>query len=96
MLTSKRRAYLRGQANRLNPIIQVGKDGITEGLIEQLDAALSDHELVKGRILNNSMEELREAANQLAEETDAEIVQLIGNVFVLFRRNDEDPKYILP
>ncbi|MFW6265042.1 MAG: ribosome assembly RNA-binding protein YhbY [Bacillota bacterium] len=96
MLTSKRRAYLRGQANRLNPIIQVGKDGINQGLIEQVDAALDDHELIKGRILNNSMEDVRDAANKLANEIGAEVVQVIGNVFVLFRRNDEEPKYILP
>ncbi|MEJ6951874.1 ribosome assembly RNA-binding protein YhbY [Natronospora cellulosivora (SeqCode)] len=96
MLTSKRRAYLRGQANRLNPIIQIGKDGISDGVIEQVDAALDDHELIKGRILNNSMEDVRDAANQLADKTEAEVVQTIGNVFVIFRRNNEEPKYILP
>ena len=96
MLTSKRRSYLRGQANRLNPIIQVGKDGLNERLVEQLDAALSDHELVKSRVLDSSLIEIKDAANKLAEETNSEVVQTIGNVFILFRRNEEEPQYILP
>ncbi len=95
MLNGKRRSYLRGKANRLDPIIHIGKDGINQGLIDQLDEALENHELIKGRILNNSLEETRDAANELAESSGAEVVQVIGNVFVLFRRNEEEPIYIL-
>ncbi|MFW6022136.1 MAG: ribosome assembly RNA-binding protein YhbY [Halanaerobiaceae bacterium] len=96
MLTGKRRSFLRGKANRLNPIVHVGKDGINQGLIDQLDEALEDHELVKGRVLNNALEDVRNVANELAESCDAEVVQVIGNVFVIFRRNEEEPRYILP
>lgn len=95
MLNGKWRSYLRGKANRLDPIIHIGKDGINQGLIDQLDEALENHELIKGRILNNSLEETRDAANELAESSGAEVVQVIGNVFVLFRRNEEEPIYIL-
>jgi len=96
MLDGKRRSYLRGQANNLNPIIQIGKDGISQGLIEQTEKSLEDHELVKGRVLNNSLVDAKEAANELAQKCEAEVIQVIGNVFVLFRRNNEKPIYILP
>ncbi len=96
MLNGKRRSYLRGKANRLDPIVHIGKDGINQGVIDQLDEALENHELIKGRVLNNSLEETKEAARELAESSGAEVVQVIGNVFVLFRRNEEEPIYILP
>ncbi|NLM96848.1 MAG: ribosome assembly RNA-binding protein YhbY [Halanaerobiaceae bacterium] len=96
MLNGKRRGYLRGQANKLNPIVQIGKEGISQGLVEQTLKALEDHELVKGRVLNNSSVDAREAANELAEKCEAEVIQVIGNVFVLFKRNNENPVYILP
>ncbi len=96
MLNGKRRSYLRGKANRLDPIVHIGKDGINQGVIDQLDEALENHELIKGRVLNNSLEETKDAARELAESSGAEIVQVIGNVFVLFRRNEEEPIYILP
>lgn len=96
MLNGKQRSYLRGQANKLNPIVHIGKEGINQALIEQFDKALEDHELVKGRILNNSLKEAKETANKLAENCNAEVVQVIGSVFILFRRNEENPIYILP
>lgn len=96
MLNGKRRSYLRGQANKLSPIIHIGKDGINQGVIDQLEEALEDHELVKGRVLNNSLAEVKDTANELAESCRADLVQVIGNVFVLFKRNEEEPVYILP
>ncbi|HLV09571.1 MAG TPA: ribosome assembly RNA-binding protein YhbY [Halanaerobiales bacterium] len=96
MLSGKQRSYLRGQANRLEPIIHIGKDGITEGLIKQVLEALEAHELIKGRVLQNSLEEVEDVARQLIEECGAELVQVIGNVFILFKRNEEEPVYHLP
>lgn len=96
MIDGKRRSYLKGQANNLNSIIQIGKDGISQGLIEQTEKSLENHELVKGRVLNNSLVDAKEAANELAQKCEAELIQVIGNVFVLFRRNNEKPIYILP
>lgn len=96
MLNGKQRSYLRGEANELNPIVHVGKDGISEGVIEDLDKALADHELVKGRVLDNALTDNKDAAHELAEDCNAEVVQVIGNVFVLYRRNPEDPIYKLP
>ena len=84
-LTSKQRAQLRGMASTLDTIIQVGKDGIGENLIAQVNSALEARELVKGRGLENSMLTAREAAEQLKIPTRSEVVQVIGSKFVLYR-----------
>ena len=96
MLNGKQRSYLRGKANEMNPIVRVGKEGISEGVIEDLDKALDDHELVKGRVLNNTLVDVKDAAYELADSCNAEVIQIIGNVFILFRRNQEEPIYKLP
>ena len=86
-LTSKQRAQLRGLANSIDTIIQVGKDGIGENLIKQVNDALEARELVKGRVLENSMLTPREAAEELAGKARAEVVQVIGTKFVLYRQS---------
>lgn len=91
MLTSKQRAKLRGLANPLDTILQVGKGGIGEMLIKQTDDALIARELVKMRVLETSPESVREIAQQLADETKSEVVQVIGTKFVLYRRNLKKP-----
>ena len=93
MLTSKQRAALRTQANKMDTILQVGKDGINYALLKQVDDALTARELIKMRVLNNSPLSAREAAFGLAERTNAESVQVIGTRFVLYRRNKEKAKY---
>ena len=93
MLTSKQRAALRTQANKLETILQVGKDGINYALLKQVDDALTARELIKMRVLNNSPLTAREAAFGLAERTNSESVQVIGTRFVLYRRNKEKAKY---
>jgi len=95
MLTGKNRSYLRGEANTLDPIVHVGKDGITDSVIEQLDAALEDHELLKVRILESTGRTTRSAAEELATATGAEVVQVIGGISVLFRQRDEDSNFKL-
>lgn len=95
MLTGKNRSYLRGEANSLNPIVHVGKDGITESVIEQLDAALEDHELLKVRILESTGRTTRSAAEELATAAGAELVQVIGGIAVLFRQREEDSNFKL-
>lgn len=91
MLTSKQRSYLRGLASQYETIFQIGKGGISDNLIQQVQDALKKRELIKLRVLDNSMLTSREAAEQLAEATKADIVQVIGSRFVLFRRNAQDP-----
>lgn len=91
MLNSKQRAYLRGIASTYETILQVGKGGITDNLVEQVNGALKKRELIKLRVLDNSMFTAREAAEELAALTKAEVVQVIGSRFVLFKRNPQEP-----
>lgn len=91
MLNSKQRAILKGMASKLDAIFQVGKGGIPDTLITQVEDALRKRELIKLRVLDNSMYTAREAAEEIAEKTDADVVQVIGGVFVLFKRNPKEP-----
>ena len=94
-LTSKQRAQLRGLAAAEDTIVQVGKGGITENLIASVSAALKARELIKGRVLENSMLTAREACDALCEACRAEAVQVIGTRFVLYKRNEKDPRIVL-
>ena len=78
-LTSKQRAQLRGLANNIDTILIVGKEGIGDNLVQQA------RELIKGRVLENSLMSAREAAEALAPRTRSEVVQVIGTKFVLYR-----------
>lgn len=91
-LTSKQRAQLKGLAMTEDTIIQIGKGGITENTITQVKDALAARELIKGRVLENSLLTAREAADALAEVCSAETVQTIGSKFVLYKRNAKEPK----
>lgn len=91
-LTSKQRAQLRGMANGLDTIVQVGKDGMGENLVKQVSDALEARELIKCRVLENSMLTAREAAQELAKLSRSEVVQVIGTKFVLYRESHNKDK----
>ncbi|MBE6753535.1 MAG: YhbY family RNA-binding protein [Ruminococcaceae bacterium] len=91
MLNSKQRAFLRSEANSYETILFVGKSGIGDALISQADGALRTRELIKGKALEASPMSAREAAEEIAAATSAEVVQVIGRCFVLFRRNEKEP-----
>ena len=90
-ITSKQRAQLRGLAMEEDTIIQVGKGGISDTLVQQVKDALHKRELIKLHVLDNCPLDAREAADELAEKTDSDVVQVIGNRFVLFKRNPKEP-----
>ena len=92
MLSSSQRARLRGMANALDTILQVGKGGITINVVSQASDALTARELIKGRVLESSMLSAREAADELARLCGAETVFTIGSRFVLYRENPKIPK----
>ncbi|NLW16779.1 MAG: ribosome assembly RNA-binding protein YhbY [Firmicutes bacterium] len=96
MISSKQRSFLRGLANPLEPIFQIGKSGLGGNMLTALDDALTARELIKVRVLKNLAEEPRTIADRLAEALDAEVVQVIGYNIVLYRRNREEPKITLP
>ena len=91
-LTSKQRAQLRGLANNIDTILHIGKDGIGDNLIRQADDALEARELIKGKVLENSMLSAREGAEELARATRSQVVQAIGTKFVLYRETHSKEK----
>lgn len=90
MLNSRQRAQLRGMANSYETIFQVGKGGINEQLIKQVDEALEARELIKLRTLENSPETSRSAADEIAERVGADVVQVIGSRFILYRESKDN------
>lgn len=96
MLNSKQRAYLRSLANFIDTIIIVGKGGVVDTVIKQVDEAITKRELIKGKVLETSPQTSREAADMIAEEIGADVVQVIGSKFVLYRPNPEEPQIVLP
>lgn len=92
MLTSKQRAYLRGLANSLEPVLIVGKGGVTENVIQEAENAFRTRELLKGRVLETALMTAREACDAISERTGADGVQAIGSKFVLYRKNKDIPE----
>ena len=91
MLTSKQRAFLRGLANRFPALYQVGKDGITENMVQQFVDALEANELIKIHVLDNALANTRVVAEEAASKTKAEVVQVIGIKFILYKRSVNKP-----
>ncbi len=91
-LTSKQRSQLRSLAQSEDTIIMVGKGGITDNLVKQVSDALDARELIKGKVLESSLLTAREACDELARLCSAEGVQTIGNKFILYRRNEKEPR----
>ena len=96
MITSKQRAFLRGKANDLDAIFQIGKGGINDNLIDQLNDVLEARELIKIKVLETAMLTAREASEAVCAATGADPVQCIGTKFVIYRPNSEKPVIILP
>ena len=97
MITTKQRAYLRGLANKITPIFQVGKKGVEdEAFIKQVEAALEKRELIKITVLENSGLTSREASDFLCKEIGCEGVQAIGSKLVLYKQSSKNPTIELP
>ena len=95
MLTSKQRAQLRGMANQMDTILQIGKTGITEQTVKQLDDALIARELIKIRTRETCPTTPRESADKLEKELKADVVQVIGTKIVLYRPNPKNRQIVL-
>lgn len=96
MITSKQRKYLRSLANTLQPLLQIGKSGINPNLVKQLNDALEARELVKATVLKNTPDGVDTISRELAETTKAELVQVIGNKFVVYRESKDNKTIELP
>lgn len=95
-MTSKQRAYLRSLAQKVTPIFQIGKTGITDKQIEQLNNALEARELIKITFLDTIPNGKEILANEIAQKTNSEIVQIIGKKLTLYKRSVNKPKIELP
>ncbi len=96
MLTGKQRSYLKALANPLKPVIQLGKEGITDAFINQVDETIEKRELLKIHLLESCSLSIDEAADIVAARTKSEFVQSIGRKFVIYRKNKEKPIIELP
>ena len=96
MITTKQRAYLRSLANSIETIMQIGKGGITENLVKTVSDALEARELIKLKTLENCGLTPREAAEELAAATNAEVITVIGSKFVLYRESVNKKRIELP
>ncbi len=95
MLTSKQRAQLRGIANSYETIVQIGKGGINDQIIKQIDDALTARELIKLRVLETAPLSSREAADETSKQVGADVVQVIGTRFVLYRESKDNKQIYL-
>lgn len=95
-MNSKQRAFLRSLANNITSIFQVGKNGISENLVKQVDDALEARELIKLNVLETSPDDIEEVANSIAEKTNSVLVQIMGNKITLYRARKKDSKIVLP
>lgn len=95
MLTGKQKSYLRSEAHHLQPIFQIGKGGLTEPIIKQIEEALEARELIKVSILQNCEEDKTDIATKL-QEAGIEVVQVIGKILVLYKESKEKKRIVLP
>ena len=95
-MTSKQRAYLKGEAMTMEPIFQLGKSSLTPEFTKAIDEALEARELITINVLKNCFDDPKALAQVVAERTKAEVVQVIGRKIVLFRQKKENSKYTLP
>ena len=86
-MTSKERANFRSMANTMQPIFQIGKNGVSDNTIKQIEDALEARELIKISVLETSGEDVREVAHEIARRVSAEVIQIIGSKFVLYRKS---------
>lgn len=95
-MTSKQRAYLKGLAMTMEPILQIGKSSVTPEMVIAVDEALEARELIKIHMLKNCFDDCNEVAQTLAERTRSQVVQVIGKKIVLYRESKTKKKIELP
>lgn len=94
-MTSKQRAYLRGLANTMDPIFQIGKTGLSDNLVKQLSDALDARELIKITVLETAPDTAKNFSLEIADQTNSTVIQVIGNKITLFRQKKENSRYVL-
>ena len=96
MLTGKQKRYLRSLAHNIDPIFQIGKAGINDNMISQIDETLENRELIKIHILQNNFDDKNDLAQTLSQATNSEVVQVIGSMIIIYRKSQENKEISLP
>lgn len=96
MITSKQRSFLRSMAHSIDPVAYLGKQGLTENVIKQIDICLEARELVKVKLQEGCDLDAKEVANEVAQKLGAEFVQAIGHKFTLYRESKDNKQIVLP
>jgi RNA-binding protein len=95
-LTGKQKSHLRALAHKLKPVVQLGRQGLTEAVLAALDVALERHELIKLKISGDAEVEAAELGPEVEKATKGQVAQIIGHTLVIYRRRERDPKIVLP
>ena len=96
MITSKQRSYLKSLAHNIDPVVYIGKEGLTDNIVMELDRCLEARELVKVKLQEGADLDPKTVANEVLEPLGAEFVQAIGRKFTLYRESKENKQIILP
>ena len=95
-LSGKQRRFLRAEAHDLEPIVMVGKEGLSPTVVDAVQAALLAHELIKVRVLDTAPVERKQVAEQLPPLVKAELAGLVGRVVILYKRHPSEPRIAVP
>jgi RNA-binding protein len=95
-LTGRQRRHLRSLGHHLDPVVQLGKGGLTDGIVAAIDQALTDHELVKIRLGTECPDDKDDVASRLAPAVKGEVAQVLGRTILVYRRHPKEPKIALP
>lgn len=95
-LTGKHKSFLRSLAHKLKPVVQIGHQGVTEGVLAALELALDRHELIKVKVAGDAEVDANDIGPQIEKATKSQVAQVIGHTLVIYRRRAENPKIVLP
>ncbi|MDB4972588.1 MAG: RNA-binding protein [Myxococcaceae bacterium] len=95
-LSGKQKRFLRAEAHGLDPVVMIGKEGLTPTVVEAVQAALLSHELIKVRVLDSSPIEQREVSERLPAQTRSELAGEVGRVLILYKRHPQEARLVLP
>ena len=95
-LSGKQRRFLRAEAHSLEPVVVLGKEGLSDSVVNAVNDALLAHELIKVRVLDNAPLERQVVAERLPSQVKADLVGLVGRIVILYKRHPNKPKLVLP
>ncbi|MBT3195126.1 MAG: ribosome assembly RNA-binding protein YhbY [Candidatus Ruthia sp.] len=95
-LTNNQKKFLRSMGHALKPVVMIGQHGLSESVLAELETTMNKHELLKIKVRADGKDEKQQMINQIVEVSKSHLIQVIGNIMVIYRAFDEDPQIILP